>query len=125
MSRLSSLIRKEIFQHRNRGWNKRLAELDERSNPFWNICKALRKKHTPIPPLVDRSKVYAHSHEKAEALASNFLKNHYVSDHLSYPSHEDAVTGKVAQLHSLSVSTPPTDYVKVEYIKLLIEQASP
>lgn len=80
MNRLSREITQEIREHRNTIWNTKLTSLKVRDNSLWNLTKALKKSHPPLPTLHDTNNdQHITNREKAEILATTFENAHHIS----------------------------------------------
>lgn len=76
MTKLISLVRQKVREHRNSTWRQKLQNLDTTDNSLWKFTKNLKKPFKSIPCLnIDNKQMFTDK-EKCEALASSFEKVH-------------------------------------------------
>ena len=93
LNRLNNSIRSDIFNYRNKKWEKQLIRLNPNDNSSWRMTKILKNEYCPIPTLQENNEVAFTPSDKAQMLATQF-KNVYNIDlkNLTYEQKQVADT---------------------------------
>lgn len=117
---LNRLIAHHIQCQRNLAWNRKLNGLDKGAKPFWNIMKIIKNKSRQIPAIQSSGDTYLTDMEKANALATAFLKNHVVSQNLGDASTNVLVSNTVDGFDDLSTDSPVSEFVTEDDIHFFV-----
>lgn len=111
VNKLNRLIRREIETLNRESFNDKLSKLNVEDLSLFKFAKIIKKKAKPIPPLASANgELLFASKEKADLIASNFLKSHQISP-------VDTVhTRDVGESISL-LSRTPTDLTTISKIR--------
>lgn len=120
------LVKYEIWCFRNESWNRKLANLDTRSKPFWNISKMLKKKLPTIPVISHNNIQVMTDANKSKAFAETFHLNHRGTDDIRCQSTEANVSENLSEFNFSLITTPPqTEHVTERTVKDLLKQLKP
>lgn len=89
MYMLNRLIKDRLESLRNENFGRVLQGLDKRSKPFWKVCKVLKNKPKPVPPLKLDDKILVTSAEKLSAIGSHFVRSHNLGSTMSSPLEQE------------------------------------
>jgi Reverse transcriptase (RNA-dependent DNA polymerase) len=78
---LNRQIRLETKKLNMFSWNEKLASVKIEDSSFFQFTKSIKKKHSPVPPMkvTNCSDFVFGAREKADLIASAFLKSHQIS----------------------------------------------
>lgn len=118
---LTKIITNQLFEWKNKCWNKKLSKLTPNNKSLWKISKQLNKKHVNIPPIkINNSYIYENK-RKANILAHHFANVHKQNHNLSNPHHISFVNKKVKQYinetkQKISETAELTNYKEIAVI---------
>lgn len=76
--KLNRNIKKKIFEHRNKKWNKQLQKLNPKDNSLWRMTKILKTEYHSVPTLEKSGYEAITAQEKANLLATQFEEVHNI-----------------------------------------------
>ena len=81
-NKLSKTINKEIKDHFNNKWTKKLEKLTVKDNSLWKVVKNIKNKIEPKPTLHGKSGLAFGDEEKAREIGDHFEQVHHITEDL-------------------------------------------
>lgn len=111
---LSAQLRTESFNHK-------LASLDKNDLSLFMFAKTLKKKFKPIPPLTNDNLTVFASKDKADLIASTFLKSHIISNSVS--PHTAKIDISIKKIDQTNTDYHNHDRVTFDDVKEMIDSS--
>jgi len=81
-----------LTRPRNSKWSSFLGSLHTRTSQFWKVARYFTKSQSSIPPLIHQGVQVYHNPHKAEILAQQFERSHYLTLNMGTPHHTTTIT---------------------------------
>lgn len=119
---LNKHIRDRLDSLRNANFERVLQGLDNNSKPFWKVCKVLKNKPRPVPPLKLADKLLVTATEKATAIGNHLVHSHELGSTIQSPF-EQEVSQCVQQIDNSDCVVPDDQKITVDQISMSLKRA--
>ena len=103
---------------RNSKWSSFLDSLHTRTPQLWKVTWYFTKSPTTVPPLLHQGLHVYHSPHKAEVLAQQFERSHYLTLNMGTAHHTTTITRFVNRFfHTTTQHTPPLQLMNIYEVK--------
>ena len=122
----SKIVSKMINKHFNSQWENKVNSLTTKDNSIWKMTKALSKdKNDAIPSLHSERGLVFSNKEKANALATNFEKVHYLTENMSDYITERTVNKTYRYIKNKKINQETINLTSPKEIARAIKQTRP